>query len=147
MADRHAREEVRQRALMQQRLAEKEKAQKEENLRLLAQRAREERAGIAPRAESKPVAERTAAMQSSLGAYGSGSESDSEPSEDEEDEDEADEDILGLPPSSEEKDELEEGDAELAALLERARSFRAELVTLLRQLDSFTSALDRRQGK
>lgn len=89
VADRHAREEVRQRALMQQKLAEKEKAQKEENLRLLAQRAREERAGIAPRGESKPAAERTAAMQSSLGAYGSGSESDSEPSEDEEDEEAA----------------------------------------------------------
>ena len=89
VADRHAREEVRQRALMQQKLSEKEKAQKEVNLRLLAQRAREERAGIAPRAESKPTAERTAAMQSSLGAYGSGSESDSEPSEDEEDEDAA----------------------------------------------------------
>lgn len=44
-ADRHAREEVKQRALMQQRLAEKEKAQKEEHLRLLAQKAREERAG------------------------------------------------------------------------------------------------------
>ncbi|KAI6249152.1 Pre-mRNA-processing protein 45 [Erysiphe necator] len=45
-ADRHAREEVKQRALMQQRLAEKEKAQKEEHLRILAQKAREERAGI-----------------------------------------------------------------------------------------------------
>ena len=89
IADRHAREEVRQRALMQQKLAEKEKAQKEENLRLLAQRAREERAGIAPKADTKPTAERTAAMQSSLGAYGSGSESDSEPSEDEEDEEAA----------------------------------------------------------
>ena len=44
MADRHAREEVRQRAQMQQRLAEKEKAQKEEHLRHLAQKAREERA-------------------------------------------------------------------------------------------------------
>ncbi|PQE28540.1 putative SNW domain-containing 1 protein [Rutstroemia sp. NJR-2017a WRK4] len=44
-ADRHAREEVKQRALMQQRLAEKEKAQKEEHLRMLAQKAREERAG------------------------------------------------------------------------------------------------------
>ena len=43
---RHTREEVRQRALMQQKLSEKEKAQKQENLRLLAQRAREERAGI-----------------------------------------------------------------------------------------------------
>ncbi|KAK1778383.1 SKIP/SNW domain-containing protein [Copromyces sp. CBS 386.78] len=45
MADRHAREEVRQRAMMQQRLAEKEKAQKEEHLRQLAQQARAERAG------------------------------------------------------------------------------------------------------
>ncbi|KAM0671018.1 hypothetical protein MY8738_000333 [Beauveria namnaoensis] len=43
MAERHAREEVQQRALMQQRLAEKEKMQKEDNLRLLAQKAREER--------------------------------------------------------------------------------------------------------
>lgn len=45
MAERHAREEVQQRAMMQQRLAEKEKAQKEDNLRALAQKAREERAG------------------------------------------------------------------------------------------------------
>ena len=92
VADRHAREEVRQRALMQQKLAEKEKAQKEENLRLLAQRAREERAGIAPRAaptESKPTAERVAAVQSALGGYGSESESDSEPSEEDEDEEAA----------------------------------------------------------
>lgn len=44
-ADRHARDEVKQRALMQQRLAEKEKEQKEDNLRMLAQKAREERAG------------------------------------------------------------------------------------------------------
>ena len=44
-ADRHAREEVKQRALMQQKLAEKEKAQKEEHLRALAQKAREERSG------------------------------------------------------------------------------------------------------
>lgn len=42
-ADRHAREEVKQRALMQQKLAEKEKAQKEEHLRMLAQKAREDR--------------------------------------------------------------------------------------------------------
>ena len=77
IADRHARDEVRERALMQQKLAEKEKAQKEENLRLLAQRAREERAGIpavARSTDSKPTAERVAAMQSSLGAYGSESE-------------------------------------------------------------------------
>lgn len=47
MADRHAREEVRQRAQMQQRLAEKEKLQKEEHLRDLAQQARAERAAAA----------------------------------------------------------------------------------------------------
>lgn len=49
MADRHAREEVRQRAVMQQRLAEKEKSQKEDNLRMLAQKAREDRAGAGGR--------------------------------------------------------------------------------------------------
>ncbi|KAF2153220.1 hypothetical protein K461DRAFT_320904 [Myriangium duriaei CBS 260.36] len=43
-ADQHAREEVKQRAMMQQRLAEKEKQQKEDNLRMLAQKAREDRA-------------------------------------------------------------------------------------------------------
>ncbi|KAI9891260.1 MAG: mRNA splicing protein [Vezdaea aestivalis] len=43
LADRAAREQVQQRALMQQRLAEKEKANKEDNLRALAQKAREER--------------------------------------------------------------------------------------------------------
>lgn len=75
---------------MQQKLAEKEKAAKEENLRMLAQRAREERAGIpASRTESKPSADRAAAMQSSLGAYGSDSGSGSEAEEDEEDEEEA----------------------------------------------------------
>ena len=52
-ADRHAREEVKQRALMQQKLAEKEKAQKEEHLRMLARKAREERSG-AGRRESRP---------------------------------------------------------------------------------------------
>lgn len=48
-ADRHAREEVKQRALMQQKLAEKEKAQKEEHLRMLAQKARDERSGAGRR--------------------------------------------------------------------------------------------------
>ncbi|SPJ72541.1 probable puff-specific nuclear protein Bx42 [Fusarium torulosum] len=43
MAERHAREEVQQRAMMQQRLAEKQKAQKEDTLRELAQKARAER--------------------------------------------------------------------------------------------------------
>ena len=46
LADKHAREEVRQRSIMQQKLAAKEKAAKEEHLRNLAQRAREERAGL-----------------------------------------------------------------------------------------------------
>ncbi|KAF9343958.1 mRNA splicing protein [Mortierella sp. AD094] len=46
LASRHASDEVRQRALMQQKVAEKEKEQKEQNLRALAQRARDERAGI-----------------------------------------------------------------------------------------------------
>jgi SNW domain-containing protein 1 len=46
-ADRHAREEVRQRAQMQQKVAEKEKAQKEEHLRALAQKARQERSTAA----------------------------------------------------------------------------------------------------
>lgn len=51
-ADRHAREEVKQRVLMQQKVAEKEKAQKEEHLRMLAQKAREERAGAMRRRPS-----------------------------------------------------------------------------------------------
>lgn len=83
VADRHAREEVRQRALMQQKLAEKEKASREESLRQMAQRAREERSGIAP---SRPTVESQAAMKSSLAAYGSDSGSDSEPSDEEKDE-------------------------------------------------------------
>lgn len=43
MADRHAREEVRSRSQMQQRIAQREKEKKEEQLRQLAQRAREGR--------------------------------------------------------------------------------------------------------
>ena len=42
-ADRHAREEVKQRAAMQQRVAERERMEKEDQLRMLAQKAREER--------------------------------------------------------------------------------------------------------
>ncbi|KAL6722151.1 mRNA splicing protein [Lecanora helva] len=42
-ADRHAREDVKQRAAMQQKLAEKERMEKEDQLRMLAQKAREER--------------------------------------------------------------------------------------------------------
>ncbi|PFH54229.1 hypothetical protein AMATHDRAFT_53102 [Amanita thiersii Skay4041] len=84
VADRHAREEVRQRALMQQKLAQKEKESKEENLRMLAQRAREERSGIAIR----PSAQSQAAMKSSLADYGSESESESDRASDDSAEDE-----------------------------------------------------------
>jgi SNW domain-containing protein 1 len=74
---------------MQQKLAEKEKANKEEHLRMLAQRAREERGGILPSSSTAPRAagESKAAMKSSLAAYASGSESGSgSDSEDEDDE-------------------------------------------------------------
>ncbi|KAI1800963.1 SKIP/SNW domain-containing protein [Daldinia bambusicola] len=77
MADRHAREEVRQRALMQQRLAEKEKAQKEENLRMLAQKAREERAGASKRRDSRTSRDSRSRSRSRSYSYSdSGSESD-----------------------------------------------------------------------
>ncbi|EJD02265.1 pre-mRNA-processing protein 45 [Fomitiporia mediterranea MF3/22] len=71
VADRHAREEVRQRALMQQKLAQKEKEAKEEHLRSLAQRAREERSGI----PARPTAVSTTAMKTGLAGYGSDNES------------------------------------------------------------------------
>ncbi|KAG0144300.1 hypothetical protein CROQUDRAFT_47482 [Cronartium quercuum f. sp. fusiforme G11] len=74
IADRHAREEVRQRSLLQQRLAQKEKEAKEENLRLLAQRAREERSGI-PRVVA---ASGGGSMPAAVAAYGSDSEAGSE---------------------------------------------------------------------
>lgn len=83
IADRHAREEVRQRALMQQKLAQKEKEAKEENLRLLAQRAREERNGIPQPTASRPTAESRAAISSAVGGYGSGSEASSDEDEEE----------------------------------------------------------------
>jgi SNW domain-containing protein 1 len=76
---------------MQQKLAQKEKEAKEENLRLLAQRAREERSGTAPSASSRPTTESRAAVTSALGGYGSESEAESSAahSEDEEDEEAA----------------------------------------------------------
>ncbi|KAL2220312.1 putative transcriptional regulator Cwf13/SkiP [Thermoascus aurantiacus ATCC 26904] len=79
-ADRHAREEVRLRAQMQQKLAEKEKAQKEEHLRMLAQKAREERAAAASRRESR-ARTRSVSGSRSPSPYSSRSET---PSEDEE---------------------------------------------------------------
>jgi SNW domain-containing protein 1 len=80
---------------MQQRLAEKEKANKEEHLRMLAQKAREGRAGGASTstAATKPS---TAALQSSLGQYGdSDSESRSE-SDKSEEEDSGDDEAARL---------------------------------------------------
>ncbi|CCG84158.1 protein of unknown function [Taphrina deformans PYCC 5710] len=53
MADRHAREEVRSRSQMQQRIAQREKEKKEEQLRLLAQRAREGRNARSPPRRSR----------------------------------------------------------------------------------------------
>ena len=50
IADRHAREEVKLRGDMQTNLALKEKKEKEEELRALAQKAREERTGLASKA-------------------------------------------------------------------------------------------------
>lgn len=52
-ADRSAREEIRQRAAMQQKLAEKEEAEKEARLRELARRARAEKTGIARELQEK----------------------------------------------------------------------------------------------
>ncbi|KAB8303182.1 hypothetical protein EYC80_004629 [Monilinia laxa] len=78
-ADRHAREEVKQRALMQQRLAEKEKAQKEEHLRTLAQKAREERAGAGAGSRRRD----SRSSRSRSGSY-SDSESERSNSDDEE---------------------------------------------------------------
>ena len=86
VADRHAREEVRQRSLMQQKIVEKEKAAKEEQLREMAQRARAERGGlVAPSAGGSSAAPK--ANMGALAGYGSGSdESGSEEDDDEDDE-------------------------------------------------------------
>lgn len=65
-ADRHAREEVQLRAQMQQKLAEKEKAQKEDHLRALAQKARQERAG-----GGRAAASRSRSVSRSPSAYSS----------------------------------------------------------------------------
>ncbi len=73
-ADRHAREEVKQRAMMQQKLAEKEKAQKEEHLRMLAQKAREERSGAGARRESRARRSSSGSRSPSSGSSRSDSE-------------------------------------------------------------------------
>ncbi|KAJ1978348.1 mRNA splicing protein [Dimargaris xerosporica] len=55
-ADRHAREGVRQRALQQQRLAQKKKDERDQHLRALAQQAREARAGLVAATEGSDTA-------------------------------------------------------------------------------------------
>ena len=80
MAERHAREEVQQRAMMQQRLAEKEKAQKDENLRSLAEKAREERAN-AGRGRRASSGSRDSRSQSRSQSRSDSGASDSEDSE------------------------------------------------------------------
>lgn len=74
-ADRHAREEVKQRALMQQKLAEKERLDKEEQLRTLAQKAREERA-MAGRRASRARSYSGSRSRSASSYSGSGSDDD-----------------------------------------------------------------------
>ncbi|KAH7318417.1 SKIP/SNW domain-containing protein [Stachybotrys elegans] len=73
MAERHAREEVQQRSVMQQRLAEKEKDQKMEQLRQMAQKAREERAG-ANRSRRQSSGSRSRSRDSRSSYSGSDSE-------------------------------------------------------------------------
>jgi SNW domain-containing protein 1 len=79
-ADRHAREEVRLRAQMQQKLAEKEKAQKEDHLRALAQKAREERAASSRRGSRAVSRSRSRSVSRSPSPYSdrSGTPSDDE---------------------------------------------------------------------
>ncbi|WFD18463.1 mRNA splicing protein [Malassezia caprae] len=77
LADRHAREEVRQRNIMQQKIAAKEKMAREESLRMLAQRAREERAGFSAGRSQSRLEESGGDTLGALNNYGS-SESEDE---------------------------------------------------------------------
>ncbi|KIW06435.1 uncharacterized protein PV09_02882 [Verruconis gallopava] len=77
-ADRLAREEVKQRAQMQQKLAEREEERKAENLRQLAQRAREEKAAAAASRRSRS---RSHSQARRRGSKSSGYSSNSEDSE------------------------------------------------------------------
>ncbi|KAJ3083252.1 mRNA splicing protein [Rhizoclosmatium hyalinum] len=85
IADRHAREEVKVRAEMQAKLAAKQKKEKEDKLRMLAQKAREERSGITTTAA--PAAGGGIPGVSGLGAYGDSDESSSDDEEEVEDKD------------------------------------------------------------
>lgn len=81
LASRHAQDEVRQRALMQQKVAQKEKESKEQNLRALAQRARDERAGIVSSATSGADAQNSGRGRQQESGSESGSDEDSEDDE------------------------------------------------------------------
>ncbi|KAJ3002098.1 UNVERIFIED_CONTAM: mRNA splicing protein, partial [Siphonaria sp. JEL0065] len=99
IADRHAREEVKVRAEMQAKLAAKQKKEKEDKLRQLAQKAREERSGIT----STTIASASGSGIPGIGGgYGSDSASDDEDAprskaranNDDDDEDEPDKDKI-----------------------------------------------------
>ena len=77
-ADRHAREEVRLRAQMQQKLAEKEKLAKEEHLREMARKAREERQNAAGGRRDSNARRRSRSRSYSGSSYDSRSESGSD---------------------------------------------------------------------
>ncbi|KAK4501988.1 hypothetical protein PRZ48_007799 [Zasmidium cellare] len=84
-ADRHAREEVQQRQRMQQRLAEKEKEAKEEHLRQLAMKAREDREAATTQRRGSDRGRsrsRSADSRSSYSSYSSRSRSRSPPGRD-----------------------------------------------------------------
>ncbi|KAK4565712.1 mRNA splicing protein [Recurvomyces mirabilis] len=78
-ADRHAREEVQQRHLMQQRLAEREKEEQEERLRMLAQKSRADRAAAVSGGQSSAKdarsRSRSADSRSSYSSYSDRSDS------------------------------------------------------------------------
>ena len=67
-ADRHAREEVKQRAAMQQKVAERERMEKEDQLRMLAQKAREDQSMAGRRASHVkfPLSSRSRSSSGSL---------------------------------------------------------------------------------
>lgn len=78
IADRKAREEVEMRAQMEKKIAQKEKEKKEENLRLLAKKAREERAGIrSGLGERSPSKTRRSPSKTRRSSDGTTSDSDS----------------------------------------------------------------------
>merc|ERR1711939_577489 len=77
-ADRHAREEVKLRGQMQQKLAEKEKLAKEEHLREMARKAREERQSAAGGRRDSDSRRRSRSRSYSGSSYGSRSDSEEE---------------------------------------------------------------------